>query len=339
MRQQVAAIQDAMAREVKAAGTTVQLDELRRKYLGRKGMVARLFDELSRLEPDERRESGRLLNELKARCEEMISRRRAEIEREETRQALSRETIDVTMPGRRPPLGRKHPISRVFDELKEIFLRMGFEAVDGPEVELDYYNFEALNIPHNHPARDIQDTFYVTDEVLLRTHTSPVQIRTMEGRRPPIRVIVPGRAYRSDATDASHSPVFHQLEGLAVDRGVRFSDLRGTLALWAKEFFGPDTKVRFRPHYFPFTEPSAEVDVTCVMCGGHGCRLCKMTGWLEVMGAGMVHPRVLENVGYDPRELSGFAFGMGVDRLVMLKYGVSDIRLLLENDMRFLKSI
>ncbi|NPV80111.1 MAG: phenylalanine--tRNA ligase subunit alpha [Firmicutes bacterium] len=338
MQQKVAEIKDRMIRDIEAAGSASHLEEVRRSYLGKKGIITQLLRGLGQIDPGERPLVGRLVNELKDLCEAELAKREQEIKSREAQEALKKETLDISMPGRRVWVGRKHPLTRGFDELARIFSRMGFEVVKGPEVELDYYNFEALNTPPDHPSRDIQDTFYVSPKVVLRTHTSPVQIRTMESRKPPIRVIVPGRAYRADATDASHSPVFHQLEGLAVDRGIKFSDLRGTLAAWAVEFFGPETRTRFRPHFFPFTEPSAEVDVTCVMCGGSGCRLCKGSGWLEVMGAGMVHPKVLENVGYDPGEVSGFAFGMGVDRLVMLKYGISDIRSLLENDMRFLQS-
>ena len=244
--------------------------------------------------------------------------------------------VDVTLPGRRLPRGRLHPLNRIMAEVCDIFLHLGFEAVEGPEVELDWYNFEALNLPPDHPARDMQDTFYFSDKVLLRTHTSPMQIRTMEVRQPPVRIIAPGKVYRRDS-DITHSPMFHQVEGLLVDKGVTFADLKGVLTAFVHQMFGPEVGVRFRPSYFPFTEPSAEVDIECVMCGGHGCRVCQATGWLEVLGSGMVHPAVFEAVGYDPETYTGFAFGLGIERIAMLKYGVDDIRLFFDNDLRFLR--
>lgn len=319
------------------ARTQGELEELRVAYLGRRGKLTALLRRMGEIAPEERPEVGRLLNDIRRDFEERLARKKDELLREEKERALREEELDVTLPGRRPPLGSLHPVTRVYMDLEEIFAHLGFEVLEGPEVELDYYNFEALNVPKYHPSRDLQDTFYVNENVVLRTHTSPMQVRTMEKRKPPVRIIVPGRVYRSDASDASHSPMFHQLEGLAVDRGITFGDLKGTLEAFAREFFGPGTMVRLRPSYFPFTEPSAEVDVSCVICKGKGCRLCKNTGWLEVLGAGMVHPRVLENVNYDPRIYSGFAFGMGVDRIAMLKYGIDDIRLLFEGDIRFLR--
>ncbi|HEY5497051.1 MAG TPA: phenylalanine--tRNA ligase subunit alpha, partial [Syntrophales bacterium] len=249
---------------------------------------------------------------------------------------LLKETIDVTLPGRAVGLGHLHPVTRVSQEICRIFARMGFNVVEGPEVETDYYNFEALNIPKDHPARDMQDTFYVEDNIVLRTHTSPVQIRTMEKMKPPVRILSPGRVYRPDS-DVSHTPMFHQIEGLMVDRGVTFGDLKGTLTYFLRQIFGEDILLRFRPSFFPFTEPSAEVDIKCVMCGGKGCRVCGQSGWLEILGSGMVDPAVFENVGYDPEEVTGFAFGLGVERIAMLKYGISDIRLFFENDWRFLE--
>ena len=262
--------------------------------------------------------------------------REKELKAEETARQLENERIDVTMPGKCRPLGHKHPLSIVLDEVKEIFLGMGFEVATGPEVEWDYYNFEALNIPANHPAKDEQDTFYINKDIVLRTQTSPVQARIMETGQMPIRMIAPGRVFRSDEVDATHSPSFHQVEGLVVDKGITFADLKGTLEQFAKEFFGPDTKVKFRPHHFPFTEPSAEVDVTCFKCGGKGCRMCKGSGWIEILGCGMVHPHVLEMCGIDPEVYSGFAFGIGLERVALLKYEIDDMRLLYENDKRFL---
>ena len=250
---------------------------------------------------------------------------------------LESEKMDVTLPGKRPQFGAKHPLSIVLDEIKEIFIGMGFEIADGPEVETDYYNFEALNIPKDHPARDTQDTFYINENILLRTQTSPVQVRVMEQKKPPIRIISPGRVYRSDALDATHSPLFHQIEGLVVDKGITFADLKGTLETFIKRLYGEDSVVRFRPHHFPFTEPSAEVDVQCFNCKGEGCRLCKGEGWIEILGCGMVHPKVLSNCGIDPEVYSGFALGMGLERVVMRRYNIDDIRLFYENDVRFLK--
>ena len=288
------------------------------------------------MSPEERPKIGQLANEIRTYLEERIEIKRQLLEEEALNQRLKDETIDVTMPGKTYHRGKLHPLSIVLNEIKDIFLGLGFEIAEGPEVELDYYNFEALNIPKNHPARDTQDTFYITENILLRTHTSPTQIRVMEKQDPPIKIIVPGRVYRSDAVDATHSPIFHQVEGLVIDKNITMGDLKGTLDVFAKEMFGHRTRTQFRPHHFPFTEPSAEMDVSCTTCDGAGCRVCSYTGWIEILGAGMVHPKVLMYGGIDPEKYSGFAFGMGLDRITNLKYGIDDIRLLFENDIRFL---
>jgi phenylalanyl-tRNA synthetase alpha chain len=309
------------------------LDQARIRFLGRKGELAQLFKELGNVPEQERREAGRLLNEAKSRLEEIFS-----IASQKSRELESarRESVDVTVPGRRPPEGRFHPITSTAMEICRIFNWLGFETVEGPEVELDYYNFEALNIPKDHPAREMQDTFYISEDVVLRTHTSPLQIRTMEKRKPPIRIIAPGRTYRRDS-DVTHTPMFHQVEGLMVGKGISFGDLKGILTTFVHQMFGPQVGLRFRPSFFPFTEPSAEVDIQCVMCRGAGCRVCKATGWLEILGSGMVDPEVYKYVGYDPEEVTGFAFGMGIERIAMLKFGIDDLRLFFENDLRFLE--
>ncbi|AZT90423.1 phenylalanine--tRNA ligase subunit alpha [Caldicellulosiruptor changbaiensis] len=314
-----------------------ELEEFQIKYLGKKGIVKNMLKELSTLPSDKRAQAGRELNELKDFIEGQINELRKKFEEEEKQKRIQNERIDVTIPGKRVEVGAIHILSQVQKEISEIFLSMGYEIAEGPEVELDYYNFEALNIPADHPARDTQDTFYISDDVLLRTHTSPVQIRVMKSKKPPIKIISPGRVYRSDEVDATHSPIFHQIEGLFVDKGVTMADLKGTLEVFAKRFFGEETRVRFRPHHFPFTEPSAEVDISCIFCGGKGCKTCKGEGWIEILGAGMVHRKVLANCGIDPDEYTGFAFGMGVERIALLKYGIEDIRLFYENDLRFLK--
>ncbi|MBI4609835.1 MAG: phenylalanine--tRNA ligase subunit alpha [Candidatus Rokubacteria bacterium] len=316
------------------ARTTTELETLRVRYLGRQGLLTKLLRSIPSLPPDERPELGRQANQAKAEIEALLGARLEAVKRAERERAGRR--LDLTLPGRRPPLGTVHPLTQVQDEIIEIFLGLGFAVAEGPEVESDSYNFEALNIPKDHPARDMQDTFYLSDEVLLRTHTSPVQIRVMKAQRPPVRVICPGKVYRRDA-DITHSPMFHQVEGLAVDRDTSMGDLKGTLELFAREMFSPETRIRFRPSFFPFTEPSAEMDVVCFLCGGAGCRVCKASGWLEILGAGMVHPQVFRHVGYDPEEVTGWAFGMGVERIAMLKYGIDDIRLFFENDLRFLQ--
>ena len=280
---------------------------------------------------------GQLANEVRASIEAMLKEKTAELRSKEQEAKLKKETIDVTLPGKKHEIGHKHPLSIVLDEVKDIFVGMGFQIATGPEVEWDYYNFEALNLPPDHPARDTQDTFYITEKMLLRTQTSPVQIRVMEKQEPPIRIIAPGRVYRSDAVDATHSPFFHQIEGLVVDKGITMGDLKGSLMQFAKRLYGEDTEIRLRPHHFPFTEPSCEMDVTCFKCGGKGCPLCKHTGWIEVLGAGVVHHSVLENCGIDPNVYSGFAFGIGIERIAMLKYGINNIGLMFENNLQFLK--
>ena len=292
---------------------------------------------LSLLSNEERPIVGQIANEVRSAIENAIKEKSVELEAKALEEKLKKEKIDVTVPGKEIKVGHIHPLTAVQRELENIFIGMGFSIIEGPEVEYDYYNFEALNIPKDHPARDTQDTFYITDNILLRSQTSPVQVRTMEKQQPPIRVISPGRVYRSDAVDATHSPLFHQLEGLVIDKGITMGDLKGMLELFAKKMFGSETKLRFRPHHFPFTEPSAEVDVSCFVCGGKGCKLCKGEGWIEILGAGMVHPFVLSNCGIDPEVYSGFAFGVGIERVAMTKYGIDDMRHLYENDMRFLE--
>ena len=292
---------------------------------------------MGKLSAEERPAVGQLANEVRGFIENTIETKKAEFEAAIERAKIESETIDVTMPGTKVELGKKHPLTTVLDDLKDIFIGMGFSVVEGPEVELDYYNFEALNIPKDHPARDTQDTFYINENVVLRSQTSPVQIRTMEKQKPPIRMIAPGRVYRSDAVDATHSPVFHQVEGLVIDKDITMADLKGTLEVFVKKLYGDDTRLRFRPHHFQFTEPSAEVDISCFNCGGKGCRVCKGEGWIEILGCGMVHPKVLRNCGIDPDEYSGFAFGIGLERVAMFRYDIDDMRLVYENDMRFLK--
>ncbi len=317
------------------AKSSADLEQVRVKYLGRQGVLTRLLRSLPSLPPSERPELGRQANQAKAEIETLLGERLTELRAAERQRELAARQPDLTLPGRRPTQGTLHPLTLVHDEIIEIFQGLGFAVAEGPEVESDFYNFEALNIPKDHPARDMQDTFYLAEDVLLRTHTSPVQIRAMKAQRPPVRIICPGKVYRRDA-DITHSPMFHQVEGLAVDHNISMGDLKGTLELFAREMFGPRTTIRFRPSFFPFTEPSAEVDVRCFACGGGGCRVCKQSGWLEILGSGMVHPQVLRNVGYDPEEVTGWAFGMGVERIAMLKYGIDDIRLFFENDLRFL---
>ncbi len=313
-----------------------ELEKLRVKYLGQKGEVQEIFGQIGEVEPEMRPEIGKKTNELQEQAAKLHQKEKKRLEKKEKKQKMKKEKIDVTLPGTKPEMGYAHPLTRGMEEIKEVFLGLGFSIAEGPEIETEYYNFEALNIPENHPARDLQDTLYIDDKHLLRTHTSPVQVRTMENQRPPIRILAPGRVYRSDELDASHSPVFHQIEGLVVAEDISFSDLKGTIRSFVSEIYGEERDIRFRPSYFPFTEPSAEVDVSCIVCEGEGCSLCSRSGWLEVMGAGMVHPNVLEMSGYNPEVFSGFAFGMGWDRIAMLKYGIHDIRVLFENDRRFL---
>ena len=319
------------------ASPEANLEELRIKYLGKKGELTTILRGMGALTPEERPIVGQLANEVRAEIEGAIKERSTELAAKELENKLVAEKVDVTVPGKAPAMGHIHPLTATQRELENIFIGMGFSIIEGPEVEYDYYNFEALNIPKDHPARDTQDTFYITDNILLRSQTSPVQVRAMEKQQPPIRVVSPGRVYRSDAVDATHSPLFHQFEGLVVDKGITMGDLKGALETFAKALFGEETKLRFRPHHFPFTEPSAEVDVSCFVCGGKGCRLCKGEGWIEILGAGMVHPFVLSNCGIDPEVYSGFAFGVGIERVAMARYGIDDMRHLYENDMRFLE--
>lgn len=322
--------------ELERAGTEEELLAVKTRYLGRKGLLTGLLRNIGSVPAEERPLFGKRSNEIKDALADKIDgvlRNLASRKRGET---LLRERMDVTLPGRGVRYGRLHPVTQISREIVDIFATLGFSVVEGPEVESDYYNFEALNIPKDHPARDMQDTFYVEENIVLRTHTSPVQIRTMEKRKPPVRILSPGRVYRPDS-DVSHTPMFHQIEGLLVDKGITFGDLKGTLTFFIKKVFGETTAIRFRPSFFPFTEPSAEVDIRCVMCHGNGCRVCGQSGWLEILGSGMVDPQVFINVGYDPEAFSGFAFGLGLDRIAMLKYGVSDIRLFFENDRRFLE--
>jgi phenylalanyl-tRNA synthetase alpha chain len=332
---------DAILREAREAVDTArsaaELAEVRVKFLGRQGALTQLLRSLGALAPEARPAVGAAANEAKRELEGLLEARLGGALEAERRAERARGRLDLTLPGRRPPRGALHPLTRVHDEIVAIFAGLGFSIVEGPEVETDYYNFEALNIPRDHPARDMQDTLYLSESTLLRTHTSPVQIRVMQAQRPPVRIIVPGKVYRRDVADMSHSPMFHQVEGLAVDRHITMGDLKGTLELFAREMFGPGSRIRFRPSFFPFTEPSAEVDVLCFVCRGDGCRLCRQGGWLEILGSGMVHPQVLKNVGYDPEEVTGWAFGMGIERIAMLKYGIDDLRLFFENDVRFLR--
>lgn len=315
------------------------LNDLRVKYLGKKGALTEILKGMGRLSAEERPVVGQLANEVREAIEQQLESKKHALEQELLASRLQQESIDVTLPGRPVHLGSRHPLTQIIEEIEDIFIGLGFEVAEGPEVETDYYNFEALNLPKDHPARDMQDSFYITDEILMRTHTSPVQARTMERKEGevPVKIICPGRVYRRDDDDATHSHVFTQVEGLMVGQGIRMSDLKGVLLAFAREMFGPDQQIRLRPSFFPFTEPSAEVDISCVICGSAGCRVCKQTGWIEILGSGMVHPRVLEMSGYDSQKYSGFAFGMGVERIAMLKYGIDDIRHFYTNDLRFLR--
>ena len=337
MKEKLEAIRLAAEKAAREALDEKQIEEIRVKYLGKKGELTALLKQMGSLSPEERPKMGQLVNDAKAKVEEKINEQRARLKEKATELKLKAETIDITLPEKEVKVGGLHPLSIVTNDLIDIFQSMGFDVVDGPEIETDYYNFECLNVPADHPARDMQDTFYLTDKTLLRTQTSAAQIRTMENRKPPIKVICPGRVYRADEADATHSPVFHQLEGLVVDKGVTMCDLMGVLEQFAHEIYGNDVKVRFRPSFFPFTEPSVEVDVSCTECGGKGCRICKGEGWIEILGAGMVHPNVLRCCGIDPDIYSGFAFGIGIDRITTTRYKISDIRLLFENDKRFLE--
>jgi phenylalanyl-tRNA synthetase alpha chain len=335
MKEQLAALLSQAVKELTGAETEEALQDLRVKYVGRKGALTALMKGIGALPVDERPLMGQLVNEVRDTLEEKFDSALATVRDSIKARKLKEERIDVTLPGRRIPVGTKHPITLVIEEITDIFAGLGFQVAEGPEIELDYYNFEALNFPKDHPARDMQDTFFIGDNILLRTHTSPVQIRTMLKHAPPVRIIAPGTVYRCDS-DATHSPMFHQIEGLMVDKGISFGDLKGILTIFVNQCFGKGTGVRLRPSFFPFTEPSAEVDIACVICKGRGCRVCKNSGWLEILGAGMVDPEVYRHVHYDPESVSGFAFGMGIERIAMLKYGISDMRLLFESDLRFL---
>lgn len=337
MKEQLTAIRETALAAIDTADTLAEIEELRVRFLGKKGEVSAILKQLGGLSPQERPIVGQLANEIRADIESALSGARQALERAAQAQKLADESLDITMPGKRSKIGGLHPINVVLSDMIDIFRSMGFDVVDGPEVETDYYNFEALNVPADHPARDMQDTFYLSDNLLLRTQTSAAQIRTMKTRKPPIRIVCPGRVFRADEVDATHSPVFHQMEGLVVDKNITMCDLKGVLEQFAHEIYGPDTQVKFRPSFFPFTEPSVEVDVTCSECGGKGCRVCKGSGWIEILGAGMVHPNVLRACDIDPEEYSGFAFGIGLDRLTTTRYKISDIRLLFENDTRFLE--
>lgn len=313
------------------------LNEIRVAYLGKKGELTQVLKGMRNVPPEERPQVGQMVNETRAALEAKLEETKAALAAKQRELQMQAEKIDVTLPAKKNKVGHRHPNTIALDEVERIFVGMGYEVAEGPEVEYDYYNFEALNIPANHPAKDEQDTFYITKDILLRTQTSPVQVRVMEKKKPPIRMIAPGRVFRADEVDATHSPSFHQIEGLVVDKNITFADLKGTLGEFARELFGEGTQVKFRPHHFPFTEPSAEMDVTCFKCGGKGCRMCKGEGWIEILGCGMVHPKVLKMCGIDPEEYSGFAFGVGLERIALLKYEIDDMRLLYENDIRFLQ--
>jgi phenylalanyl-tRNA synthetase alpha chain len=336
VKEELESLKKEILASLSQVSTEKELSEIRVRVLGRKGSLTQLLKRLGTLPETERREIGKRANQVKEDLEKRIEEALLQIQERERREALGREKIDVTLPGRRIPVGKRHPLTQTLDEIIDIFSRLGFEVVEGPEVELDYYNFEALNIPQGHPAREMQATFFISDDVVLRTHTSPVQVRTMEKKRPPVRVICPGAVYRCDS-DPTHSPMFHQVEGLLVDRGITFADLKGVLTVFVHQMFSKETRLRFRPSFFPFTEPSAEIDIECFICGGKGCGVCSHTGWLEILGSGMVDPAVYKFVNYDPEEVTGFAFGMGIERIAMLKFGINDIRLFFTNDLRFLK--
>ena len=337
MKEEIKKIKENSIKEMEKCKDLKTLNDVRVKYLGKKGELTLVLRGMGKLSPEERPIIGSLVNEVRDELNSLLEKKEKELEHEELERKLATENIDVTEPSKKIVLGSKHPITQVIEEVEEIFLGMGYEIADGPEVEKSIYNFDKLNTPPDHPARDIQDTFYITDDILLRSQTSPVQARVMEEKKPPIKIICPGAVYRSDSVDATHSPVFHQIEGLVVDKNVSMTDLKETLEMFAKKCLGENTKIRFRPHHFPFTEPSAEADVSCFVCGGKGCKVCKGEGWIELLGCGMVHPNVFKNCGIDPEIYSGFAFGFGVERIAMAKFGIEDMRLLFENDVRFLK--
>lgn len=337
MKEKIEEIKKSAKEKIAAITSLQDLQDLKVKYLGKKGELTSILKGLGGLSAEERPKIGSMVNQVRDELEKSIEVAEKAMKAKALEQRLEKEKIDVTMPSKAIKVGSVHPITQVIEEVKEIFLGMGYSVADGPEVERTYYVFDQLNTPIDHPARDLQDTFYVTEDVILRTQTSSVQIRAMENQKPPIKMICPGAVYRSDTVDATHSPLFHQIEGLVVDKNITMTDLKGTLEMFAKNCLGPNTKIRFRPHHFPYTEPSAEADVSCFVCGGKGCRVCKNEGWIELLGCGMVHPKVLENCGIDPNVYSGFAFGFGVERIAMAKFGIDDMRLLFENDVRFLK--
>jgi phenylalanyl-tRNA synthetase alpha chain len=338
MKQRLEALRSEALARLQSVADAAELNELRVHYLGKKGQLTEVLRGMGALSAEERPVIGQIANDVRAAIEAVLAEKQEAFQRAETARRLQEETIDVTLPGRAPVIGSMHPLNKVAREIEDIFLGMGYTIAEGPEVETDYFNFEALNLPKDHPARDMQDSFYITDEILLRTHTSPVQVRTMKAMngRTPVKVICPGKVYRRDDDDATHSFMFNQIEGLVIGPNIRMSDLKGTLLQFVQGMYGSQVQIRLRPSFFPFTEPSAEVDVTCVRCGGHGCRMCKHTGWIEILGCGMVHPKVLEHGGYDPAEVTGFAFGMGVERIALLKYDIDDIRHFYTNDIRFL---
>jgi len=336
MQEKLEEVKDQAQAELAQASDEVSLQNLKAKFLGRKGVITEILKGMKDVAQEDRPKMGVMINEVKTFVEELFDQKSNQIKEEKKRRSITEEKIDTTLPSRSLPVGAKHPVSQVMEEVINIFEKMGFEVAEGPEIETDYYNFEALNIPKDHPARDMQDTFYISDDIVLRTHTSPVQIRVMEKEEPPIKIIAPGRVYRCDS-DVSHTPMFHQIEGLLIDKDITFGDLKGVLTEFLRLIFGEGIGVRFRPSFFPFTEPSAEVDIECVICEGQGCRVCKDSGWLEILGCGMVDPEVFKSVNYDPEIYSGFAFGMGIERITMLKFGINDIRLFFENDVRFLR--
>ena len=337
MKDRLEAIKAAALAKINEADVLTSLNDVKVSVLGKKGELTQVLKGMKDVAPEDRPKVGQMVNEARQAIETALEEKSKKINQSLRAEKMKRETIDVTLPGIKKIDGHRHPNQIALEDLERVFIGMGYEIVEGPEVEYDKYNFELLNIPANHPAKDEQDTFYINGDILLRTQTSPVQVRTMEKGKLPIRMVCPGAVYRSDEVDATHSPVFHQLEGMVIDKNVTMGDLKGALAVFAKELFGEDTKVRFRPHHFPFTEPSAEMDVTCFACGGKGCRMCKGEGWIEILGCGMVHPKVLKMSGIDPEEYSGFAFGMGLERVAMQRYGITDLRLLFENDAKFLK--
>ena len=337
MKEKLQSIKEEALKAIESADVPEKLNDVRVRFLGKKGELTAVLKGMKDVAPEERPKVGQLVNETRAAIEEVMEDTRRKMERAIREEKMKQEVIDVTLPSKKNMVGHLHPNTIALEEVEQIFVGMGYEVVEGPEVEYDLYNFEKLNIPADHPAKDEQDTFYINKDIVLRTQTSPVQARVMEQGKLPIRMIAPGRVFRSDEVDATHSPSFHQVEGLVIDKNISFADLKGTLEVFAKELFGPETRTKFRPHHFPFTEPSAEVDVTCFKCGGKGCRFCKGSGWIEILGCGMVHPHVLEMCGIDPEEYSGFAFGMGLERIALLKYEIDDMRLLYENDIRFLK--